>query len=109
MLRLTIRKAFTEPMANFFSTAITSMLPGFAVGTDYVPQDMVARIHKGERIIPAAQNATSGGSGQSINISINATVGDVASKADVVAGMRATANQIAAQISRSQHYGGAMA
>jgi hypothetical protein len=28
----------------------------FAVGTNYVPQDMVAQIHRGERIIPAADN-----------------------------------------------------
>ena len=29
----------------------------FAVGTNFVPEDMVAQIHKGERIIPAADNA----------------------------------------------------
>lgn len=32
-------------------------LPSFDVGTNNVPEDMVAMIHKGERIIPAADNA----------------------------------------------------
>lgn len=32
-------------------------LPGFAVGTNYVPADMLALVHAGERIIPAADNA----------------------------------------------------
>jgi phage-related minor tail protein len=31
-------------------------LRGFAVGTNYVPVDMPAQIHQGERIIPAADN-----------------------------------------------------
>ena len=36
-------------------------LPGFAVGTNYVPKDMIANIHKGEMIIPKRFNpATSG-------------------------------------------------
>ncbi len=37
--------------------AFKSMLPSFDVGTNYVPNDMLAQIHKGERIIPAADNA----------------------------------------------------
>jgi len=36
-------------------------LPSYDVGTPYVPQDMIAQIHKGEAIIPAAQNR--GGTG----------------------------------------------
>lgn len=38
---------------NYQKTA----LPAFDVGTNYVPSDMTAQIHKGERIIPAADNA----------------------------------------------------
>lgn len=34
----------------------TSSIKGFAVGTNNVPFDMQANIHKGERIIPAADN-----------------------------------------------------
>lgn len=43
------------------ATAVTRALPSFAVGTDYVPRDMIARIHQGERIVPAAQNRPGGG------------------------------------------------
>jgi hypothetical protein len=32
-------------------------LPAFAQGTNFVPDDMLAQIHQGERIIPAADNA----------------------------------------------------
>jgi hypothetical protein len=31
-------------------------LPAFAKGTNYVPGDMIAQIHQGERIVPAADN-----------------------------------------------------
>ncbi|MBD8627652.1 DUF4214 domain-containing protein [Oxalobacteraceae sp. CFBP 8753] len=39
-----------------FEESAEKKLRGFAVGTNYVPVDMPAQIHQGERIIPAADN-----------------------------------------------------
>lgn len=36
---------------------LDSSIPAFAKGTNFVPSDMYAEVHKGERIIPAADNA----------------------------------------------------
>ena len=52
-------------------------LPSFAVGTSYVPHDMVARIHKGERITPAEQNKTHPGN-VTIHVNVNGASGNVA-------------------------------
>lgn len=36
-------------------------IPAFAVGTDYIPRDMLAVVHKGEQIVPAAYNPHANG------------------------------------------------
>jgi hypothetical protein len=37
--------------------SLATGIPKFARGTNFVPEDMLAQIHRGERIIPAADNA----------------------------------------------------
>ena len=56
---------------------LSGVLPQFDVGTDYVPRDMIAKIHKGERIVPAAQNNRYGGHSIVVNV-VNSGGGSVA-------------------------------
>lgn len=49
-------------------------LPSFAVGTDFVPRDMIALIHRGERITPASQNRGGGGGNVVMNFAITGPV-----------------------------------
>jgi lambda family phage tail tape measure protein len=59
-------------------TGANFQLPSFAVGTNYVPQDMVAQIHKGEAIIPAAYNPSAGGAASNnIVVNVNMESGSV--------------------------------
>lgn len=65
--RMLLRETVTKPAASAFGEIIKGLIPKFDVGTDYVPRDMVAMVHKGEAIIPASENRRGGG-GQTINI-----------------------------------------
>lgn len=62
--------------SGLFGGLFESWLPSFAVGTPYVPHDMIAKIHKGERILTADENASlmsggrAAGGGQGGNITI---------------------------------------
>jgi hypothetical protein len=62
---------------GIFSSFLGSLL-SFDTGTNYVPNDMVAKIHKGEMIIPAkeAANLRKGGGGNTVNVSMPVTIGD---------------------------------
>ena len=58
-------------MSGFFESdwrkAASSVgIPAFAVGTNYVPRDMLAQIHEGEAIVPKAFNPWAGGTGAGV-------------------------------------------
>lgn len=115
----TILSPIVKPIAEFGSSLISGGLsslasslfglPGHANGLSYVPYDnYVARLHKGERVLTAAENKA-GGAGQTINITMAPVIGNIASKDDVMRGMQAAVNQTLAKLQRSGGYGGTFA
>ncbi len=84
----------------FNSNVITSnpsapFMGGFAVGTNYVPSDGYAFIHKGEAIVPAKYNPAAGastGAGITIQGGINITLPNITKVTD------AEADQLARQV-----------
>lgn len=77
---------------GFFSSIggfLKGLIPGFAVGTDYVPKDMLAFVHRGERIVPANENK--GRWGQGMSVVMNVSTRDAGS-------FRASRGQLAAQM-----------
>ena len=76
---------------------------GFASGTDYVPRDMLAVVHQGEKIIPAGKN--NGASEQQVNhITINLS-GAGGSAADMRRSSGQIAREVAAAIKGTARYG----
>lgn len=85
LARLQIQRGFIDPLVKMFdfggmfasiftggaSSASYEPLPEYASGTNYVPRDMYAKIHKGERIVPAGQNDSVAGN-TTINVSVDA-------------------------------------
>jgi hypothetical protein len=72
-------------------------LPAFAVGTNYIPQDMIALLHKGEAVVPEAYNpAANGETGQEQSASANsAMVAELRLLRIEVEGLRASGRQTA--------------
>lgn len=74
-----------------------SYLPKYDTGTDYVPRDMIAMIHKGERIVPAAQNRPGYGG---VNLSMPVTIDARGASSDVVPLIQQGMAQALAQMRR---------
>ena len=53
------------PMADVTSFFAAYGIPKFAVGTNYIPNDMVAMLHEGEAVVPKAYNPAAGGDSNS--------------------------------------------
>jgi hypothetical protein len=72
---------FGEALGSFASS-IFGGVPKFATGTDFVPRDMLAVVHKGEAIVPAQRN-TGGGmrSGNTTNINVSVAMPQGGSRA----------------------------
>lgn len=76
IMRIMVRQAVVAPIAK--SMGLMFGLPSFDVGTNYVPKDMIAQVHKGEAIVPAAYNPANGGSGMGgsvNNVTVNVSTG----------------------------------
>jgi TP901 family phage tail tape measure protein len=75
-------RGITDPFANIYAAIRYTMarygsgpagwdrVGGYKLGTNYVPEDQLAYVHKGEKIIPAGM-----GSGSVININVTVPVG----------------------------------
>lgn len=84
-------------------------LPSFAVGTDYVPNDMVAKIHQGERITPARFNQRADESTSDLLLEIKALRIDNQAMAKDIAEMRKTNKRLSDIAEKSDTIGPAPA
>lgn len=74
-------------------------LPSFDVGTDYVPRDMVAKVHKGERILTADQNRQGwGAQGPAFVFNQTNNFASGVTRGEVVAGVASAQENTLAQV-----------
>lgn len=128
MLKIATQALITAPLKSFLEGAFSSSSGGIfgaiagmftgranggpvSGGTPYMVGEVGPEIfvpYSSGTIIPNSALG-GGGGGSPVVININATVGDIASKSDVVAGMQTVTQQMTGALARSRQYGGAMA
>jgi hypothetical protein len=73
-----------------------------AIGTPYVPRDMIAMIHQGERIIPAAENRAGGRGGDTYAITVQIPPGAAGSEMRRAAG--SLGREVASAVGRARRF-----
>ncbi len=118
--QIALRETVTKPLSSFASESLkgvslssigswlASLVPKFDKGTDYVPRDMLAVIHKGERIVPAAQNQAGAYGGITIG-SIDARGSDQGVEFRIQRAVRQAVAQSVAEVQVQANRGGAFA
>jgi post-segregation antitoxin (ccd killing protein) len=72
-------------------------VPSYDVGTDYVPHDMIAKVHRGEAIIPAAEN-TGGARGGGVTIVQTNNIDSRSDRAEIARALEASRRRTLADI-----------
>lgn len=84
-----------------FASSIFGGAPKFATGTDFVPRDMLAMVHKGEAIIPAQRNLPGNNSSNVTNINVSVAMPQGGSRATALQFGTDAARQIGRANSRN--------
>jgi hypothetical protein len=121
IIRIAARKLITEPVGNFIASGISGFLGGLSfAGGGYTGSGarsggldgmggFMAMVHPNETIIDHSAPGSAASPAPVVNVVQNFTVGDVASVSLVRQAVAGSERRIAASLSRSMNYGGAVA
>lgn len=115
ILRISVRKAITEPLGGFFTSALGSLFSfdggGYTGGSARSggldgKGGFMAMLHPQETVIDHTKGGSTGGT---VVVNINQQVGDIATVSMLQRSNESLVRQIQGGLMRSQNYGGALA